>query len=468
MNRKLASGVLLLAVCFGIGWLVPPPAGVGLAGWRLFGVFAATMLGLVLQPIAGGALVLMAVTMAVLVGGLPLEQALAGYADPSVWLVMGAFMISRALIKTGLARRIALIFVRAFGKSSLGVSYALTFSDMVLASAIPSNGARSGGVILPILRSIAELYGSQPGATAPLLGCFLITAVYQGICITSAMFYTGQASNPLAASMATNTFHFPITWASWLVAGSVPGICSLLAVPYVVYRLNPPAIKRTPEAAAYAAGELRIMGRLSRSEWITLGVFVTVCLLWITAKWNHLDITVTALLGSTTLLAIGVIDWEDVKNEKAAWDIFIWYGGVLRMGLALGEVGVTGAFAKSVASNFGTAGWITLFVAALAIYFYTHYGFASITAHLLAMYTPFVAVLVAKGAPLGLMVFTFAIFANLAAGLTHYGTTPSPMYYAADYVPFRTFWGTGLVISFVNLAIFSTVGFAWWKLLGIW
>jgi len=468
VNRKVISGICLLAVSFGIGWLVPRPAAISVEGWRLFGIFVATMLGLMTQPIAGGALVLMALTLSVLTGAFTLDKALAGYADPSVWLVMGAFMISRALIKTGLARRIALVFVRAFGKNSLGVSYSLAFSDMVLATAIPSNAARSGGVILPILRSIAELYGSKPGPTAGLLGCFLMTAVYQSICITSAMFFTGQASNPLAASIATSTFHYPVTWLSWLLAGSVPGVCSLLLVPYVIYRVNPPEIKRTPEAREFATNQLKAMGAVSRPEWITMLVFVSVCALWITAKWNKIDITVTALLGASALLATNVIDWEDVKNEHAAWDIFIWYGGLLRMGKALGEVGVTGEFAKAVASSFGNAGWITLFVAALIIYFYAHYGFASITAHILAMYTPFMAVLLAKGAPLGMMVYGFACFANLAAGLTHYGTTPSPMYYATDYASFKTFWGTGFLVSLVNLAIWSTVGFAWWKVLGIW
>ncbi len=468
MNRKLVTGIFLLAVSFGIGWLVPRPAAISVEGWRLFGIFVGTMLGLMLQPIAGGALVLMALTLAVLTGGFTLEKALAGYADPSVWLVMGAFMISRALIKTGLARRIALIFVRAFGKNSLGVSYSLVFSDMVLATAIPSNAARSGGVILPILRSIAELYGSKPGATAGLLGCFLITAVYQGICITSAMFYTGQASNPLAAGIAGDTFHYQVTWVSWLIAGSVPGLCSLLLVPYVIYRVNPPEIKHTPEARDFAATQLKAMGPPSRPEWITLLVFVSVCLLWITAKWNKLDITVTALLGASALLASNVIDWEDVKNEKTAWDIFIWYGGLLRMGKALGEVGVTSEFAKAVASSFGGAGWVTLFVVALMIYFYAHYGFASITAHILSMYAAFIAVLMAQGAPIGLMVYGFACFTNLAAGLTHYGTTPSPMYYSTDYASFKTFWGTGLLVSVVNIAIWSTVGFGWWKVLGIW
>jgi DASS family divalent anion:Na+ symporter len=397
-----------------------------------------------------------------------IEDSLKGYADPSVWLVLAAFFIARALLKTGLARRIALLFVRGFGGSSLGVAYALSLSDVVLAPAIPSNGARSGGVVLPILRSISELYGSHPGATAGLLGTFLTTAVYQNICVSSAMFFTGQASNPLAAGIAQKEFHYTITFASWFLAGLAPGIVSLAVVPLIVHKLSPPVIKKTPEASAFARREMQAMGPMRWQEWVTFGVFVSVCLLWITAKYNHLEVGVTALLGSSFLLLVGVIDWEDVKNERTAWDIFVWYGGLLRLGKALGEVGVTTAFAQRVGSSFGVAGWVTVFAGALFVYFYAHYGFASITAHLLAMFSPFGVVLIAKGAPVGLVMYSFAMFANLSAGLTHYGTTPSPMFFATEYVPFKKWWGIGFLISVVNLTIWSTIGFAWWKILKIW
>jgi len=412
--------------------------------------------------------VLLAVTLASIWGGLTIQQALSGYGDPTVWLVMAAFFISRALIKTGLARRIALVFVRLIGNSSLGVCYALSLSDMVLATIIPSNAARSGGVILPILRSIAELYGSLPGATAGRLGSFLMTGVYQGICITAAMFFTGQASNPLAAQIATQQFGYPVTWMGWFLAGIVPGLCSLALVPMVVYRLNPPEIKRTPEATAFASGELKAMGPMRLGEQIVLAVFLVVCGLWITSPWHGLEIAVSALLGSSALLVAGVLTWEDVKNEKAAWDIFIWYGGLLMLGKALNDTGVTTLFARAVGSAFGGTGWPMLLAIALVIYFYAHYGFASITAHILAMYPPFLAVLAAKGAPLGLIVFAFACFTNLAAGLTNYGTTPSPMFFAHDYVSLRRWWKVGAGASLVNIAIWSTIGFGWWKVMGIW
>ncbi|MBC7927060.1 MAG: DASS family sodium-coupled anion symporter, partial [Bryobacteraceae bacterium] len=243
--------IALAAVYLVITYMVPRPESVTLPGWRLFALFAATVLGLMLQPLPGGALVLLAVTLAPIVGGITIAKALSGFADPTVWLVMAAFFISRALINTGLARRIALFFVRIAGRSAVGVCYALALSDVALATVIPSNGARTGGVILPILRSISELYDSRPEESPDLLGNYLFTAVYQSICVSAAMFLTGQASNPLVAKMAADS-GFQITWASWFFAGLLPGVCSLIVIPWVVLFLNPPQLRKTPEAAAFA------------------------------------------------------------------------------------------------------------------------------------------------------------------------------------------------------------------------
>ncbi|MCL4796133.1 MAG: anion permease [Bryobacteraceae bacterium] len=461
---RLAS---LVAIYLFVTLVLPRPESVTPAGWRLTGLFAATVAGLVIQPLPGGALVLLAITLAPLLTDLQLQEALAGYADSTVWLVMAAFFISRALLNTGLARRIALLFVRAFGNTSLGVCYALSLSDMVLASVIPSNAARSGGVILPIARSIAELYGSLPGDTARRLGAFLMVCVYQCVVVSCAMFYTGQASNPLAARMAGD-FGFEVTWAGWFAAGLVPGLLSIAIVPLVIYRLNRPEITRTPEAAAFASSQLHEMGPLKGTEKILTGVFVAVCGLWITSGWHGLDITITALCGSMALLLTGVLKWDDVLRERAAWDIFLWYGGLLRLGRALNDEGVTRAFAQAVGDYFSGLSWMALLLVALLIFFYSHYAFASITAHILSMYPAFLALLAAKGAPLGLVVFSFASFANLSAGLTNYGTTPAPMFYGHGYVPLKDWWKAGAVASVVNIAIWLTAGFAWWKLLGLW
>jgi DASS family divalent anion:Na+ symporter len=458
---------LLVLVYLAIVYLIPRPVSVKPEGWRLTGIFLATIAGSITQPIPAGALVLLGVTLSAMFGGLTMEQALTGYADKSVWLVMAAFFISRALINNGLARRLALFFVRSFGKTTIGVCYALSLSDMVLAGMIPSNSARSGGVIMPIARSIAELYGSKPGATSALMGSFLITAVYQSVCVTAAMFYTGQASNPIAARMAGD-FGYHVTWASWIAAASVPGLVSLFVIPRVVMWINRPEITHTPEAAAFAAAELKEMGRMRRGEKIVAAVFVLVCGLWVSSFWTKIDITVIALIGAMVLIITGVLSWEDVKSERAAWDIFIWYGGLIRLSEGLNQAGVTKAFAQGVSNTFSGFGWVGLFLIAIVIYFYAHYAFASITAHLLSMFPPFLAVLLAKGAPIGLLVYAFACFANFSAGLTNYGTTPTPIFFAQNYVSLKKWWQIGALVSVFNLAIWMTIGFGWWKLIHIW
>jgi len=467
-RAQIAKFGILIALYLAVVYLIPRPETVKPEGWRLFGIFLATVGGLVLQPMAGAAIVLLGVTCSTLLGGLTVSAALTGWSDSSVWLVVCAFMISRSLINTGLARRIALWFVRTFGKTSIGVCYSLAVSDWILASIIPSNGARSGGVILPILRSIAELYGSKPGPTASVIGTFLFVAIYQSVCVSTAMFLTGQASNPLAAGIATKA-GYPITWAGWFAAGLVPGVICLALIPLVVRIFLPPTVKHTPEAAEFAGRELSKMGPWSTAEKVLFVVFVSVCFGWATSGSLHrVDITLTALIGSCVLLITGVLNWEDVKSERTLWDIFIWYGGLVMLARALNDVGVTQAFAKGVGATFSGMGWPALFAIALLIYFYAHYAFASITAHILSMYTPFLAVLVAQGAPIGLVCIAFATFVNFAAGLTHYGTTPSPMYFSIDYVTMKDWWKVGFIVSLVNLAVWSTVGFLWWKVLGIW
>ncbi len=466
-RRKWISTGVILAVMAGILWIGPPPA-IKPQGWRLLAIFAGTVLGLMLHPLPGGAVVLLGVTAVILAGSLPIAQALAGYSNPTVWLVLAAFFIARALIKTGLARRIALFFVRAIGHRSLGLAYALIFSDVVLASIIPSNAARAGGVILPIARSLAELYDSFPGKSAALLGAFLMVTVYQGDVIASTMFLTGQASNALMADMAGKGAGVPVTWARWLWVALLPALLSLALVPALLYRLHRPQITHTPAAAQFARDRLAEMGSLQRAEKIVLAVFLGVCGLWISSAWHQLNITLVAMLGVCALFVTGVLTWEDAITERGAWDVFIWYGGLVRMGEALNEQGVTSYVSNQISGLVAGWQWFTVLMLVLLIYFWSHYGFASITSHAVAMYPAFLALLAAKGVPAPLAAFSLAYFANLCASLTHYGTTPAPMYFGAGYVDQFTWWKLGFFVALTHLAVWTLAGFPWWKLLGLW
>jgi DASS family divalent anion:Na+ symporter len=438
------------------------------AGWRVAAIFAATMVGMMLRPLPGAALVLIGLSAMVAIADVPMVRALSGFAAPPVWLVCLAMLLSRVLRDTGAARRIALVFVRLFGRSSLGLSYSLVATDVSLAVGIPTISARSGGVILPIARSIAELYGSTPGATAPVLGKFLMAALYQGSVVACAMFLTGQASNILAAKLAADVAGITVTWSSWFLAGAVPGLISCLVVPILVYRMLTPEIRKTPGAAEYARRELDKMGPLRGQEALSLWIFAGIAGRWVTSGWHGIDVTLVAFIAISLFLLTRLLSWERAVSESAAWDILVWYGGLFTMGEVLNETGVTTAFAEAV--GFATAGisWYWVLPITLLIYFYAHYGFASITTHLLAMFPPFLAMLIVAGAPPGLAVYSLACLANLTAGLTHYGTTTAPIVFAQRYLEVGEWWRVGFVASLANLAIWTTVGFLWWKLVGFW
>lgn len=465
-TRLLRWGIVLF-VAIGI-LIIPVPSGVTTQSWRLLAIFAATITGSIVRPMPGAAIVLLGVTALPIFKVMPINEALGGYADPVVWLVLAAFFISRGMIKTGLGRRIALLFIKAIGKHSLGLSYALASTETVLATVIPSTGARSGGIIFPIAKSLAEAYESRPGPTARRLGAFLMTSVYQCNVVVCAMFLTGQASNPIIARFAQQVTGIEVTYARWAIAAIVPALLSLLFVPWLLYRVFPPEIKHTPAASAFAAKELHLMGPMKWSEWLMLLVFAIVAALWMTNKFHGLDYAAVALLGISVLLITGVLDWEDLITEKAAWAVFIWYGGLVRMAEALGQTGITKRFAEAAASlTMGWKWWLAL-ASLLLIYFYAHYVFASITAHVTAMFVPFLIVILAAGAPTYLAVLSLAYFSNLGASLTHYGTTPAPIYFGAGYTTQRTWWWLGLITSIATIIIWSVAGFAWWKALGFW
>ena len=316
--------------------------------------------------------------------------------------------------------------------------------------------------------SLTEAYDSYPGDTAKRLGAFLLFAIYQCDVVASMMWLTGQASNVLIAKFALDTAHIEMTYGRWILGSIVPGLLLLALIPFALFKLYPPEVRRTPDAARLATEELAKMGAMSRDERTMLCVFALVAGLWMTTALHHINYTVVALLGISLLFLSNVLSWDDIIGERPAWDVFIWYGGLVRMAEALGETGITVKFAQAAASM--TVGWT--WGAALAVlvlvYFYAHYGFASITAHASAMFVPFLVVVLAAGAPPLLAVLLLAYFSNLSACLTHYGTTPAPIYFGAGFVTQKDWWFYGFIMSVISILVFATVGLAWWKLLGWW
>jgi DASS family divalent anion:Na+ symporter len=469
--RSTGSIAVRLGVAAGVGVLLaclPAPAGLTPAAWHLLAIFVATIVGIVLEPLPMGAIAVLALAAVTLSGTLGLRDALSGFASPVIWLVVMAFFISRGIIKTGLGARIAYLFMRRLGRRTLGLSYAMVATDLVLAPAIPSITARAGAVVFPIVRSVAEAFDSRPlDGTERRIGAFLIKVAFQGNLITSAMFLTAMAANPLAAQMAADQ-GVEITWAGWASAASVPGVLSLLLVPFVLYKLYPPTVKETPGAADLARERLAEMGRMSRGEWVMAGTFVLLLALWICGKSLGVSSTVTALCGLAVLVLARVLTWEDVLAERGAWDTFIWLSTLVMMASYLNKLGLVPWFTERVGGLFAGVGWLPAFVALCLIYFYSHYFFAGNTAHISSMYAAFLGVALSVGTPPLLAALVLGYLSNLFSSMTHYGTGPAPVYFGAGYVRLLEWWWLGAAVSVVNLVIWLGIGGVWWKLLGLW
>jgi DASS family divalent anion:Na+ symporter len=449
-------------------WFLPVPADVDPRAIHLLAIFVATIVGIILKPLPMGAVAVLGICATAVTRTLTINEALTGFANRVIWLIVLAFFISRGFIKTGLGARIAYLFMAWLGKRSLGLSYGLIATDFVLAPAIPSNTARSGGVIFPILRSVALAYDSRPeDGTARRIGAFLTKASFQGTVVTSAMFLTAMAANPLAAQLAGDQ-NVRITWTSWAVAALVPGLVSLALVPYVLYRLFPPQVTETPNASALARDKLRELGPIKRDEWVMLGCFALLLTLWILSDTLQIHTTATAMLGLAVLLVTGVLDWNDILSEKGAWDTLVWFAALVMMASFLNTLGLIPWFSTTMGDVFSGVGWLWAFLALSLIYFYSHYFFASNTAHVSSMYAPFLGVALAVGAPPLLAALVLAFYSNLFSSMTHYGTGPAPVLFGAGYVEIGDWWRLGFIVSLVNIAVWLGVGGLWWKILGLW
>ena len=359
--KKLLNWII--PAVFGIGlWFIPTPEGLTPQSWHLFAIFVATIVGFITQPLPIGGVSIVVITVAALTGTLKIGEAISGFANSAIWLIVGAFLFSRGFIKTGLGKRIAYNLIAAFGSSSLRLAYALALSDLILAPATPSNTARVGGVIMPITTSLAKAFGSEPQDGPRKIGSFLMQSIYQVNTITSAMFQTSMAGNTLVAALALQSFGIGITWGDWAMAAIVPGIIALIIMPYFIYKVYPPEIKDAREAQQMIKDELKGLGKMSFQEWVMLGVFVLALVLWATSQFTKIDATTVAFLGISILLATSVLVWDDVKSEKGAWDTLVWMGTLMGFAGFLSKLGFIKWATVLVGAYIPEGSWIIAFV----------------------------------------------------------------------------------------------------------
>ncbi|MDH5287570.1 MAG: anion permease [Betaproteobacteria bacterium] len=465
--------------------LVPPPDGLAQHAWYFFAIFAGVIVGLMLEPLPGGAVGLIGVAaVAVLApyvlfapaelarpgfkpANAALAWALSGFSNGTVWLIFGAFMFALGYEKTGLGKRIALWLVEKMGRRTLTLGYAVTIADTVLAPFTPSNTARSGGTIYPVIRNLPALYDSKPNdPSARRIGSYIMWVAIATTCITSSMFLTALAPNLLAVELVNKTAKVSFTWMEWFVAFAPVGILMLVAIPLVTYWLYPPQVKSGEEVPAWARAELGRMGGVTSRE-LELAILVLLALgLWIFGG-DVINATTVALVVIGLMLAMNVVSWDDIVKNSPAWNTLAWFATLVALADGLNRVGFVKWFADSVAAHLTGFPPFAVMIVLVLVFFFTHYLFASITAHVTAL----LPVMLAVGSTIpGMNMPQFALLLCLTLGimgvLTPYATGPSPVYYGSGYLPGKDYWRLGVVFGLIFVAAFLVVTLPWMAVVG--
>lgn len=448
-------------------YFIPVPEAVNPKGWTLVAIFIATIAALITKPLPMSGVALISMTIAILTGTVAEKEAFSGFSSNISWLVVLIFFIARAFIKSGLGKRISYYFILKFGKNSLGLGYSLVLSEFLMAPFIPSSAARAGGIIYPILLSVTESVGSLPhDHTSRRLGAFLTQICFHSNYITSMMFLTAMAANPMMQSFALEQ-NINISWGSWALIASVPGLLMLIITPLFIYWIYPPELKVLTASTELFKEKLRSMGRVSKVEQIMIAVFSLMLVLWVAGDKFGINIATTALLGVSILLISKVITLDDIVAEHEAWQTLLWFSILLMLSQQLQKFGVITWFSGLLGDYVTHLPWMYSLPVIILVYFYTHYFFASITSHVSTMYPAFLALAITTGSPPLLAAMVLAFASSLFSSLTHYGSTGGVVFFSANFVPIRKWWLIGFLTSIVNLLILAIFGTIWWKFLDI-
>jgi DASS family divalent anion:Na+ symporter len=455
--------LLKRATPFAIGlgiWFATVPAGLTPQAWHLFAVFVAAIACVLIDAFPLLTASTIAVGTVVLTETITPAQAFSGFANASVLLVVIAFVVAQAVVKSGLGRRISLLMVSRFGGSSLGLAYSIVLTDAVIAPAFPSNTAR-GGVLFPIVLSVAKGAGSEPDdPQGRRLGGYLMFCGMASLALSSALWLTATSCNPIGVQIAQKA-GLEIGFGAWLLASSVPTLTAILILPLLVARIFSPGVGATPEAPAAARKDLAAMGSMSRDEWITAVTFVVMVAGWVFGNALNLNGTSVAFMGFGVLMVAGVLTMDDIAKQGDTLATFIWLAILFALSAQLNELGFMGYVGERLAAQLAGLSWPVLYALLIALYVGLHYFFVSQTSQMLALLAVFLDVGIRGGVPAALMAPGLLFASSYFSVITPQGGSQNIIFVASGYLKQGELYKLGLFTTVAFMAIYLVIGTPW-------
>ena len=454
-NQTLLWVKRIITLVFGLViWNLPIPWDLSPDAWHLFAIFITAILGVLLEALSIFTASIIALVAVVLLKVLTPEKAFSGFSESFILLILAAFLVAKGVIKSGLGRRIAFMLIRRFGKSTLNLGYCIVATDTILGPAIPSNTARSG-ILYPITHALALDTGSLPTRESRRkTGSYLMMTAISGHTISSALWFTGMAANPVGAGIAAD-FGVNMNFGNWFFVASVPCLVALIVIPYVLYKLYPPEDKYTPHAPDLARKALDDMGPMSKQEWIMGITFFGMILLWALSPVLNINLAIVAFLGLSILILSNVYSLNDIRSGAGdALETYVWFAILYMMSTALNEMGFMKTLGVQIADYIGDFHWVTAYIFLTVLYVVIHYLFVSQTAHLLALYAVFLQVAVNAEVPAALMAFMLSFATNYFAVITPQASSSNVLFAGSGYLPSRDIYKQGATITVLNTITF--------------
>jgi len=448
-------------------WVMPPAAGLSLQGQRALALFAGIFFLYLTEAIPLAVSSLLVVPAAVLMGVAKVSSALEGFGSSSVYLLVGAFILATAMVKTKLAERITYLILSRTGCAPVRITFGVTLSNIVLAFLVPSTAARVA-ILLPVCLSIIALFSDQ--GRSKFAVNLLLTLTLTNATIGAGIL-TATVPNPVTIEFLTRVTGRTVSYGEWLLYGFPPALLMTFITWWLIQVIFKPETGLALEGAdRLIRDNLGAMGKMSSAEWRALSVFLFVILFWATQNFTRLDTTVVCLLGACLLFLpkVGVLNWSDA-HKGVSWQIVLVCGGGVSLGEILMKTGAAKWLATSIFQILGLKGASTLMVliVVMLILQYLHFFFVGTTAMTTAI-LPIIAAM-AQNANINPMVLILP--AGMIIGgyplLMFYNTLPNILVYGTGKLQVQDFPKVGVIACAIACAIYTLCAMTYWRWLGL-
>ncbi|MFQ5329359.1 MAG: SLC13 family permease [Thermodesulfobacteriota bacterium] len=435
-----------------------PPDGLTTAGWNSIAIFIVCLFLWITNLIPLAVTGILAIIMVPLFGVLTERETFALFGNEAVFFILGAFILSGAVMHSGLSRRVALFIMGRAGNSPKGLVRAI-FILAALLSCIMSEHAVAA-MLFPMVLEIAQGLKLRPGKSN--YGKLLFISLAWGCIIGGVATFLGGARVPLAVGILKETVGESIGFFEYSRA-VFPVVVVMLFVAYnVLVRIFPIDIAETGYASGLLIKRLHDLGRMRYREY-AVGVVMALTVL----AWLFLGSTVglaTISLASVVLLFIlKLVRWKDIE-EYVNWGIILMYGGAIILGKALGESGAATWMADRTIGAWATSPWAVIALLSLTTLVLTE-GISN--AAVIAILMP-VGIGMADRFGLSPVTVTFAIAvpAGLAFALPM-STPANAIAVSSSYVTVRDMMKAGIFMGVTAWIVFNLVARFYWPLIGM-